>query len=179
MVTNHNNLERPLWLEDPSVGQMRQFDGDSDGRIVTWFLIKLDTFFLYSYWSKLFWTNRNVFFPPIKKQKQISLCKKSRHLFLLQTKRTNLLQKNQLQLQRHLSFSDHSPQLPNQCLKQLWSQLDKACHHVILFCNQSCNLWWENPWTNPYLLSYLVAGFWGFLDFSGISELLRPNPPTG
>ena len=35
MVTNDNNLKRPLRLDEPSVGHIRLFDGDSDSRIVT------------------------------------------------------------------------------------------------------------------------------------------------
>ena len=34
-VTNHTNLKRPLWLDEPSFGHMRLFDGESDSRIVT------------------------------------------------------------------------------------------------------------------------------------------------
>ena len=68
MVTNDNNLKRPLRLDEPSVGHIRLFDGDSDSRIVTWFLKKLDTYLKFLLVRIV---NRNVYFPPIKKQKQI------------------------------------------------------------------------------------------------------------
>ena len=60
------------------------------------------------------------FCPTKNKIKSVTnLWKKLRYLFLLQTKRTNLLQKNQLQLQSYLIFSGHSRQLPNEYSRQL------------------------------------------------------------